>query len=68
MLVADNADVSLTSSAQDTLLVVIDTYEGIKGYGETDTNSWVAKACIESPDTHTMDQSMKEILIVSQSA
>ena len=38
VLVADNADVSLTSSAQDTILVEIYTDDGIIGYGETDTN------------------------------
>ena len=63
VLVADNADVSLTSSAQDTILVEIYTDNGIVGYGETDTNPWVAKALIDSPGTHTMDQSMKDILI-----
>ena len=63
VLVADNADVSLTSSAQDTILVEIYTDNGIIGYGETDTNPWVAKALIDSPGTHTMDQSMKDILI-----
>ncbi|GIS28558.1 MAG: hypothetical protein CM15mP129_07550 [Chloroflexota bacterium] len=44
VLVADNADVSLTSSAQDTILVEIYTDDGIIGYGETDTNPWVAKS------------------------
>ena len=63
VLVADNADVSLTSSAQDTILVEIYTDDEIIGYGETDTNPWVAKALIDSPGTHTMDQSMKDILI-----
>ena len=63
VLVADNADVSLTSSAQDTVLVIVETDEGITGYGETDTNPWVVKALIQSPGTHTMDQSMKDILI-----
>ena len=56
VLVADNLDPTLTSSAQDTCLVIIKTDEGIEGYGETDTNPWVAKAFIESPTTHTMDQ------------
>ena len=65
VLVADNLDPSLTSSAQDTCLVIVKTDEGIEGYGETDTNPWVAKAFIESPTTHTMDQCIKEILIGS---
>ena len=65
VLVADNYDPSLTSSAQDTCLVIIKTDEGIEGYGECDTSPWVAKAFIESPGTHTMDQCVKEILIGS---
>ncbi|SVE06065.1 uncharacterized protein METZ01_LOCUS458919, partial [marine metagenome] len=63
VLVADNADISLTSSAQDTVLVTVETDEGLVGYGETDANPWVVKACIESPGTHTMGQSMKDIII-----
>ena len=65
VLLADNYDPSLTSSAQDTCLVIIKTNEGIEGYGECDTSPWVAKAFIESPGTHTMDQCVKEILIGS---
>ena len=65
VLLADNLDPSLTSSAQDTCLVIIKTDEGIEGYGECDTSPWVAKAFIESPTTHTMDQCIKEILIGS---
>ena len=63
VLLADNYDPSLTSSAQDTCLVIIKTDQGIEGYGECDTNPWVAKAFIESPGTHTMDQCVKDILI-----
>ena len=48
VLLADNYDPSLTSSAQDTCLVIIKTDEGIEGYGECDTSPWVAKAFIES--------------------
>ena len=44
-------------------MVIVETDEGITGYGETDTNPWVVKALIQSPGTHTMDQSMKDILI-----
>ena len=65
VLLADNYDPNLTSSAQDTCLVIIKTDEDIEGYGECDTNPWVAKAFIESPGTHTMDQCVKDILIGS---
>ena len=65
VLLADNYDPNLTSSAQDTCLVIIKTDEGVEGYGECDTSPWVAKAFIESPGTHTMDQCVKDILIGS---
>ena len=65
VLLADNYDPNLTSSAQDTCLVIIKTDEGTEGYGECDTSPWVAKAFIESPGTHTMDQCVKDILIGS---
>lgn len=51
------------SSAQDDLVVVIHTDEGIYGVGETDTNPWVARACIEAPGTHCMGFGLKEMLI-----
>lgn len=63
MLLADDCDASFTSSAQDSLLVVIRTDEGIDGYGESDLNPWIGKVCIEAPETHTVGLSMKEILI-----
>jgi L-alanine-DL-glutamate epimerase-like enolase superfamily enzyme len=56
-------DVGATSSAQDTIVVEIVTDEGIVGIGETDLNAWVARACIESPGTHTMDRGLKVMLI-----
>ena len=49
-------DVSATSSAQDTVVVEIETDEGLTGIGETDLNAWIARACIEAPGTHTMDR------------
>jgi L-alanine-DL-glutamate epimerase-like enolase superfamily enzyme len=56
-------DVSATSSAQDTIVVELVTDEGVVGIGETDLNAWVARACIESPGTHTMDRGLKAMLI-----
>src|ERR1700683_1319632 len=63
VLVAPNYDPALTSSAQDSFLVVLRTDEGLSGLGESDVNPWIAKACIEAPGTHTMGQGLKEILI-----
>ena len=52
-----------TSSAQDDIVVEIHTDAGISGIGETDTNPWVARACIESRGTHTMGLGLKEMLL-----
>lgn len=51
------------SSAQDNLVVEIHTDAGITGVGETDTNPWVARACIEAPGTHVMGQGLAEMLM-----
>jgi L-alanine-DL-glutamate epimerase-like enolase superfamily enzyme len=56
-------DVGATSSAQDTIVVEVMTDEGIGGIGETDLNAWVARACIESPGTNTMDRGLKAMLL-----
>src|ERR1700738_2037249 len=56
-------DVGATSSAQDTIVVEVATDEGITGIGETDLNAWIARACIESPGTNTMDRGLKAMLI-----
>jgi L-alanine-DL-glutamate epimerase-like enolase superfamily enzyme len=52
-----------TSSAQDDIVVLVHTDEGITGIGETDVNPWIAKACIEARGTHTMGLGLKEMLI-----
>lgn len=52
-----------TSSAQDDIVVLVHTDEGITGIGESDINPWIAKACIEAPGTHTMGLGLKEMLL-----
>jgi L-alanine-DL-glutamate epimerase-like enolase superfamily enzyme len=51
------------SSAQDDLVVVIHTDEGISGIGETDTNPWVARECIRARGTHCMGLGLEEMLL-----
>jgi L-alanine-DL-glutamate epimerase-like enolase superfamily enzyme len=63
VLLAPDFDPSFTSSAQDSLLVIIHTDGGVSGVGECDANPWMAKACIEAPGTHTMGLSIKDMLI-----
>jgi L-alanine-DL-glutamate epimerase-like enolase superfamily enzyme len=52
-----------TSSAQDSIVVEIETDAGLVGVGETDLNAWIARACIEAPGTHTMDRGLRAMLI-----
>jgi L-alanine-DL-glutamate epimerase-like enolase superfamily enzyme len=52
-----------TSSAQDDIVVLVHTDEGLTGIGETDVNPWIAKACIEARGTHTMGLGLKEMLL-----
>ena len=52
-----------TSSAQDDIVVLVHTDEGITGIGESDVNPWMARSCIEAPGTHTMGLGLKEMLI-----
>ncbi len=63
VLLAPNFDVTKTSSAQDSFVVVVHTDEGITGVGESDLNPWIARACLEAPATHTMSRGMKNLLI-----
>ncbi len=56
-------DADATSSNQDDIVVEVHTDEGITGIGETDLNAWIARACIEAPGTHTMDQGLAQTLI-----
>jgi L-alanine-DL-glutamate epimerase-like enolase superfamily enzyme len=56
-------DAEATSSNQDTIVVELETDEGIVGIGETDLNAWVARACIEAPGTHTMDRGLGRMVV-----
>ncbi len=63
ILVAPDLRKDATSSSQDNLVVIVHTDEGIFGVGETDTGPWIAKAAIESPGSHTMAMSIKDLWI-----
>jgi L-alanine-DL-glutamate epimerase-like enolase superfamily enzyme len=56
-------DIEATSSNQDTIVVELETDDGLVGIGETDLNAWIARACIEAPGTHTMDRGLASMLI-----
>ena len=63
VLVQPAYDTSAASSAQDDIVVEIHTDEGISGFGESDINPWIARACIEAPGTHNMGLGLREMLI-----
>jgi len=65
VLLDPNYDIGSTSSAQDDIVVEIQTDEGLTGIGESDVNPWIARACIEAPGTHTMGRGLTEMLIGS---
>ncbi len=56
-------DVSACSSAQDDLVVLVHTDEGITGIGEVDTNPWVAQAMIHARGTHVLGLGLEEMLL-----
>jgi len=56
-------DIGATSSAQDDIVVEIETDTGMTGIGETDVNPWIARACIEAPGTHTMGLGLRDMLL-----
>ncbi|MDQ3654485.1 MAG: mandelate racemase/muconate lactonizing enzyme family protein [Chloroflexota bacterium] len=63
VLMVPDYDTLACSSAQDNLVVEIHTDEGITGIGETDTNPWIARACIRARGTHIMGLGLEESLI-----
>jgi L-alanine-DL-glutamate epimerase-like enolase superfamily enzyme len=56
-------DAEATSSNQDTIVVELETDDGLVGIGETDLNAWIARACIQAPATHTMDRGLGELVV-----
>src|SRR5581483_922451 len=63
VLLDPDYDSAACSSAQDDLVVIISTDEGIQGIGEVDTNPWVAKAMIHARGTHTLGLGLEEMLL-----
>ena len=62
VLLVPDVDEGATSSAQDDIVVEVQTDEGLTGIGESDVNPWIARACIEAPSTHTMGLGLTEML------
>lgn len=63
VLLVPDYEAGANSSAQDNLVVEVHTDAGVTGIGETDTNPWVARACIQAPGTHAMGLGLTEMLL-----
>jgi len=63
VLLVPDYDPEACSSAQDDIVVVVHTDEGITGIGEVDTNPWVAQAMIHARGTHVLGLGLEEMLI-----
>src|SRR5713226_10513676 len=63
VLLIPDYDPEACSSAQDDLVVLIHTDEGITGIGEVDTNPWVAQTMIHAQGTHVLGLGLEEMLI-----
>jgi len=63
VLLVPDYDSAACSSAQDDIVVILHTDEGITGIGETDTNPWVAQAMIHARGTHSLGLGLEEMLL-----
>jgi L-alanine-DL-glutamate epimerase-like enolase superfamily enzyme len=63
VLLVPDYDRDACSSAQDDIVVLVQTDEGITGIGEVDTNPWVAQAMIHARGTHVLGLGLEEMLL-----
>lgn len=63
VLVVNDLAVEANSSAQDNVVVMVHTDEGLVGIGEVDTNPWCVQALIKSPGTHNIARGLEEMLL-----
>ncbi len=63
VLVVPDCNADACDSSQDTIVVEVQTDEGITGIGEVDTNPWVVKTLIEAPGSHIMALGLTELLL-----
>ena len=63
VLLVPDYDRDACSSAQDDIVVLVHTDEGITGIGEVDTNPWVAQSMIHARGTHVLGLGLEEMLL-----
>jgi L-alanine-DL-glutamate epimerase-like enolase superfamily enzyme len=63
VLVVNDLTVDANSSAQDDIVVIVHTDDGISGVGEADTNPWCVQALIKSPGSHNLARGLEEVIV-----
>jgi L-alanine-DL-glutamate epimerase-like enolase superfamily enzyme len=63
VLLVNDLVVDANSSAQDDIVVIVHTDEGIFGVGEVDTNPWCVQALIKSPGTRNLGRGLEEMIV-----
>lgn len=63
VLLVPDYDSAACSSAQDDIVVIVHTDQGLFGIGETDTNPWVAETMIHARGTHSLGRGLEEMLL-----
>ena len=56
-------DITIADGSQDDLVIVIQTDEGITGIGEVDSSPEAVKAIVDSPGSHAVALSLRELLV-----
>ena len=56
---------SAADGTQDDLIIIVETDEGITGYGEVDTAPWVGKAVIDAYMSHGTCYGLREVVVGS---
>ena len=49
--------------SQDTVLIKVETDEGITGWGECDSSPYVVKTIVDCPASHVVCRGLKDILM-----
>jgi len=63
VLVAPNCRLDSLNTAQDNVLVQVQTDTGITGIGEVESNPWAIKALIDSPSSNVLSRSLGQMVV-----
>ncbi len=63
VLVAPNCSMDSLNTAQENVLVQVETDAGITGIGEVESNPWAIKALIDSPSSNILSRSLGQLVV-----